>query len=208
MDLPRRKCVNEQAFLDSALAAIHDLGVETSFQKGRTLDGVVPCSGEYGGGLLRVAVGHADWFEIFLHEFCHLCQDVDGTPWFTERPVVRAWDQFFNWLDGGPPGTNLEAAVRHIQRCELDCERRVLRLVHKWGFTSVSPRDYATGANAYVWSYEAMRLLRTWAAPGRGVYRSRRIRRLCTSRLIRSNQIHRLPDGFVLAFAQDCAPRT
>lgn len=195
MVLPARSCAAEQRFIERAIRHLERKNVDLVLLSDEQSE---EFSGDYETGRLRITTRPCSWFQVFLHEYCHFRQDVDGTPWFHDPAVSGSWELFFDWLEGEPaPVYSVLYAVRHIQRCELDCERRALRIARRYGFSSVDPRAYAASANAYVWQHEAARQLRAWNRPRRPPNSCGKILRLCPDKLMRTSHIHKLPMGYL-----------
>lgn len=199
---PKRKCSAEQRFVEHALTELQESGVRVVILPPRNY------GGDYRSGRLRVGIRHDAWFLVFLHEYCHFLQDRDKTPWFADPAVIRSWNIFFEWLDGAPANAReVLRATRCIQSCELDCERRVIRLIKRHKFTSICPSYYASAANIYIWQYEAARLFRAWNKPERPPNNIARLHKLCPDKLIRVSQLHKVPDGYLDIYKR-CAQRT
>jgi hypothetical protein len=198
---PERKDPKENAFLRKILAHLRSEGVRVRFYNKKTLG--LACTGSFDGANLAVAVQAAFWFEVTLHEYCHFLQKLEGSPWFSASGS-RSWVRFEGWLSGQevhPDRLMLDA--REIARCELDCEQRVMRFVRRHRFSTIDPETYVRAANAYVYSYEAMRLLRKEATQ-QSVYRVQEIMDMMPSTFIRKDRVHRLPDGYLELFAKHC----
>ncbi len=103
-----------------------------------------------------------DWLLVCAHEYAHLCQAMAGK--FRFGDDKHDPDGLFDdWLEGKKKLTKrkVTSIVREIQRCELDAERRVVRLVKRYGLTNnVVP--YIKKANALILFYEYARRHRRW----------------------------------------------
>ena len=105
---------------------------------------------------LRVAMNGRDWAQILAHEIGHVEQTLQG-----QFADFSHWDTFEAWLKGlRVAPRRLLTSVRYIQKCELDAERRGLRLVKAFGLGSTE--HYIARANAYLWKYEVARRLGRW----------------------------------------------
>lgn len=210
---PRRQDPREQAFVERAIAECLEAGVAVyAYLKPNIGTKKQPISGSYntspdGRRSISVATKRRNWLATFAHEFNHFRQDRERTRWFADRRIDRMWYTFDDWIEGRIESTpsRIEECVREIQLCELDCERRTLRTIDEEGLSSIDPEAYARGSNAYVWSYEACRLFRAWNGPGSmSPTRNRILQAKCPPRLMRPNQVHRPPKGYLAAYAQQC----
>ncbi len=99
------------------------------------------------------------WLGVLLHEYCHLTQWVEGTAtWRDYR------DDMWHWLNGKAV-RDYRGAVRAVQACEEDNERRTIRLIRELG----APLDlstYARAANAYLHFHNTVADTRKWYRPG------------------------------------------
>lgn len=134
---------------------------------------------------LFVSVAESDWLTTLAHEFGHLLQWTEGRFGFTPRSEdVDA--RFEEWLDGKHPRYSARRVlrlVRAIQRCELDAERRAIRLARRWRLTT----DFDAvikSANANVWRYEVARQIRTWPSNTDETMESQLPARLMSVRMI------------------------
>lgn len=116
---------------------------------------------------IDVAQRSKSWFQIFVHEYCHLEQALDGL-WLA-NVEARAWSDWDDWINGEKAFTDdyVKKITKTIQECELDCERRVVKYVKKLGFSSINLESYQRSSNVYVLSYEAARQTGIWVSTGR-----------------------------------------
>ena len=137
-----------------------------------------------------VCVNDPGWLTTLAHELGHMDQWIEGS---AEWAAVRDYDytDFDSWYRGQKLSPQaLQRLVRRIQRCELDAERRGLRLIRRFGLAD--PKVYAQGANFHVWQYEAARRFGRWVeAPAK---HSAEI----PDRLMRFSDIGKLPAGYGL----------
>lgn len=143
---------------------------------------------------LAVCVNDSGWLTTLAHELSHMDQWIaGGRVWVDVCGTPDAYTEFDAWLSGkrrvGPRA--LISLVRRIQRCELDAERRTLRAIRRFGLGDV--KAYSKRANYDVWRYEAARVLKRWPDdPTEAVAQM-------PERLMRADEIGRLPVGFGLA---------
>jgi hypothetical protein len=111
--------------------------------------------------ILLVCVNDADWLTILAHEFSHLSQWTEKSPLYKEESEDQ--EDFEAWLAGTKriSKPKLIHVVRNIQRCELDAERRTVRLIKQFHLTT-DIKKYIQVANFYIWQYEAARKFGRW----------------------------------------------
>lgn len=99
------------------------------------------------------------WLGILLHEYCHLTQ------WVENGPAWRGYRaDMWEWL-AGKNIRDPKAAVRGVQVCEEDNERRTLRLIRELG-APIDLATYSRAANAYLHFHNVMATERKWYRPG------------------------------------------
>jgi hypothetical protein len=98
------------------------------------------------------------WFEIFLHEYCHFLQHRDA-----KYPNSMHWQDLDDWLlkKKNFPQKRVQKCVEVVRACELDCERRVIKLVKKFNLP-VSIPEYTQRANVYILFYTLVGKHRRW----------------------------------------------
>ena len=137
---------------------------------------------------LTIAVGNPQWLGVLAHEIGHVEQEIEGL-----YPSGASWVIFDRWLE--KPTTTIAPrtllrAVREIQHCEHDAERRALRLIRDMKLP-VDPWEYARQANAYLWGHEFARLYRRWPSTGSA---------LCPARLVPLRALRSVPPAVASAF--------
>ena len=199
-----RKDQKEQAFVEKALAELKAAKVKVKAVGEGDFNPAFPTGGSYNGFTLKVAIDSEFWFEFFLHEYCHFRQHQDKTVWFQAKNQVH-WFRFEGWLGSAlePHSRTLLESVRAIQACELDCDRRAVRIAKKLKFPSIDLDAYCRSTNTYIWEHEAARQLRVWGQKTRP-YDVKEIQELTPSKLIRSNQIGNPPKGWIDLYAKHC----
>jgi len=93
------------------------------------------------------------WIPVFIHEFCHFRQ------WKENDPVWRISNdeeegEFWEWVEGKlpTPPSNLKKVVKNIQKIELNCEKRVAKIIDQYKI-EINRDRYIQGANAYIYLY-------------------------------------------------------
>jgi hypothetical protein len=114
---------------------------------------------------LVVAVGKDTdtWFQIYIHEYCHFLQHVDGA-YSDSEPYV--WDSFDRWIGKTKNLTDktVKRYVDIIRECEMDCEARVVNLIKKHKLP-IDVDNYIQKANVYGMFYSVVAKHRKWYAP-------------------------------------------
>jgi len=125
--------------------------------------------------VLAVATGSpaSAWFEVLVHEFCHMQQWLEGTEIWKKSEKA---DDFWDWVDKDIEISPSEAKKQALLLIdvELDCERRVVRMVKKLKLPVDVP-SYIKQANSYVYFYHLVLKHRRWYKIGREPFRSRNI---------------------------------
>lgn len=204
-----RKDPGEQAFLEEMLAHCREVGVSVRTAPRRQLWKRQVCTGIYHAESKSIwlARKHPLWWEVLIHEYCHLLQDLDGRDhaWFMSRSHDWKWQAFDDWVLHRRElrADRLLSATRVIQAMELDCDKRVVKILRKHDFPTIDIATYSMRSNAYAWSYEAARLTRKWTNKERP-YRVPEIRALVPAQLIREDQLSELPEGYLELFIRKC----
>lgn len=133
-------------------------GVKVELLPQRYVDKAL-CTGSFcdADKVLTIALRSPYWDEVLAHEYCHALQWVSGL-WKGPSWDAR-WLTYDEWMETGKANPDkLLAAVRAIQACELDAEKRCDWLLRQCGYPKDRVRIQA--ANAYVLSYELDRRVR------------------------------------------------
>jgi hypothetical protein len=150
--------VRDKAFVTSAILEMLNQNVKISFiPKTFNTEGSF-LYGKSRGPLLEIK-NHArddsdesNWYELFLHEYCHFQQYYENK--YIDAEDLSAENALQEWLEGDKSLSDkqIRSYVRRILASELDCERRVIRLVKK-NRLSVDTKEYIRSANACLLSY-------------------------------------------------------
>ncbi len=143
------------------------------------------------------------WFEVLLHEYCHLRQKLDGS-WLEGPADAWAPHTFDSWMAGksNPTPDRLLEVTRSIQLCELDCERRAVGYIKRWKLPW-DVEDYVRRSNVYVLTYECSRLTRKWDRR-RIPSRVPELHKLVPGKFVRKDRLGHLPDGFLTTWIKLC----
>jgi len=164
--------MNKKQFISEARKKLKAHGIKcklTPYKRLRCEDGTF-CSGYFDedGKILAVATDkpEKEWFETFIHEFCHFEQ------WNEKDPI---WDSCY--LKNGSDVLDLvmqdfrgdiklgdKKITRYLDlaaKLEKDCEIRALDKIKSYKLLK-DVRPYTKKANSYITFYYTMRDLRSW----------------------------------------------
>lgn len=88
-------------------------------------------------------------FEIFIHEYCHFLQWKDKIPLWIECDV--ALEKFILFIENKRKTLSRDV-ILPIQYLELDCDKRVTKLIKKHNL-KIDTIKYIKESNAYILSY-------------------------------------------------------
>lgn len=103
-----------------------------------------------------------EWNLIFLHEYCHYKQ-------FKENS--KEWNNFckfgsnlWNWLNNKVEldSSKLMETVCAVRDLELDCEKRVVKIIEEYGLNHIDIKHYIKLSNVYVLFYSLLPKTRKW----------------------------------------------
>ena len=137
-------------------------------------EGGILCNGYFDDitSTLACALGKdvSQWLVILLHESCHMDQWVEKVPEWTENAGM---DNIEKWLNGDDSVNmkNIDNEIRTSIIVEVDCEKRTVEKIKKYGLDSIINIDeYIKKSNAYVLFYLWMRKNRKWYEIGKEPY--------------------------------------
>ena len=137
-------------------------------------EGGILCNGYFDDitSTLACALGKdvSQWLVILLHESCHMDQWVEKVPEWTENVGM---DNIEKWLNGDDSVNmnNIDNEIRTSIIVEVDCEKRTVEKIKKYGLDSIMNIDeYIQKSNAYVLFYLWMRKNRKWYTIGKEPY--------------------------------------
>jgi hypothetical protein len=95
-----------------------------------------------------------EWFEILIHEFCHLEQWKTDPRW---KKWTTACGKTWEWMAGDNimNKTQLRNVLDDMVELEKDCEMRAVEKIRKWGLP-VNITQYIKKANVYLYSYHML----------------------------------------------------
>ena len=149
---------------------------------------------------LIVAAKDEDFEQVVGHEFSHLKQWREGV--FDCEDEYEAWDEWLTGTRSLDPATVIHNA-RLISECELDCEKRTVKLLEQFGLLSArAKRQYVKRANAYVYMHEIARQQGRWSVAGRSPMEKQEIWDLLPAKF--TKDVGRVPDDFLAAVLEHC----
>jgi hypothetical protein len=149
-------------FIASVKRQCKTYGIELMLSPSRTVvltdDYLQDCSGYFcdTDKALVVACGKPfkEWFEILIHEFCHLEQWKTDPRW---KKWTTACGKTWEWMAGDNimNKTQLRNVLDDMVELEKDCEMRAVEKIRKWGLP-VNITQYIKKANVYLYSYHML----------------------------------------------------
>lgn len=195
----------KKAFVSHVLAHCKEHGVHVRFEDKTNVGGMKQsCVGYFNHVDKKLIVAKRDskWVQTLAHEYGHFLQWVDDEIWY-EPAIDAGWIVFDDWIthkrEAKP--ARIEAITRHIQECELDAERRAVKLFDEW---DLQISDYIVKSNVYVMAYEAARRLRKWHNKEHPTLIEDLVDLMPRNRFVRRDRLHCLPKGFVEIYEHRC----
>ena len=159
---------NDKEFIGFAVAECSKRNIMVRFEPIKTInDDGEQYAGYFneGEGELVVAtkMPMKNWFPTLVHEFAHFTQWKEKEPLFMKINNSRHLDgDMWEWIKGKDiPMNRVEKSIRAYQSMEMDCEKRTIGLIKKYGL-SIDIDDYTRSANVYVLFYTLMMKKRKW----------------------------------------------
>lgn len=149
-------------FISSVKRQCKTYGIELVLSPSRNVvltdDFTQDCSGYFcdRDKALVVACGRPfeEWFEILVHEFCHMEQWKNDSRWVEWTDAcAKTWE----WLAGNTMmnNTQLRNVLDTMVELEKDCEIRAVEKIKKWELP-ISVQKYVQKANVYLYSYHVL----------------------------------------------------
>lgn len=118
--------------------------------------------------ILAYATKNPNALNLLVHESCHLDQFIEDEKWFKSFDCITIIDE---WLDGKEVSKRvLNNAVNKAIELELDCEKRSVEKIKKYGL-DIDVKEYIRKANTYLFFYRYLLETRRWSVPERSPYR-------------------------------------
>lgn len=112
-------------------------------------------------GVLACAENNSDYFEVLVHEFCHMQQWLDPECHVWEiSENSRSLEKLNEWFSGKKVH-NIKKHLAIVRDLELDTEMRAVEIIKKFNL-SIDIERYIQKSNAYVQSYNRMGVTRKW----------------------------------------------
>lgn len=153
--------MNEEEFIGKAVKHLVSEGKSIRLIAGES----VKCDGQPTGGFycengLNVATKSKAWFETFVHEYCHFLQELDKG---YNPGDDGMWGEYDEWLSGGKTLSQkkLKLYTDKIRACEVDCEKRVVKLIREYDLP-IDEKRYIQEANVYAQFYSLATKYRSW----------------------------------------------
>ena len=164
---------------------------------------------------LHCAMGQPEeqWLPLSAHEFAHFTQwNEQCEAWMNYVIEVKfnnnihdVGDIMWHWVNGEEVSEELlDASITASREVELDCERRTLKLIEKFGLP-IDSEDYAQKANAYVHFYNSIRSERQWYEIDKEPYNTKEVVELMPFDLDRDYSTS--PENVQLAIKKYCLDR-
>lgn len=146
------------------------------------------------GNQITIACKNILFEQTFVHEFSHLTQAVEKSPyWINDTKIwqpleknkvlLKHWPLFFN-----------------VIALERDCEARALRFSKRYDL--FDEKQYAKQANIYLYYYQYVFLKQKWI-DSTGIYDSKDIYDAMPSTLIKSKELKWINMDLMLLFEQE-----
>jgi hypothetical protein len=155
-------------FIEDTFENINECGGKVSFENKKEIkfSPVASCSGYFECDEKipsLVCAINKDWLGIYVHEYCHFQQWAEKTRFYDKRTrIYYSGGVVEEWLMGEKhPLSMVRKAVKDMQECELDCERRAVKLIKEYELP-IDVDLYIQKANAYLMFYNYVFIRRKW----------------------------------------------
>lgn len=159
-----------QSFIQDTISTAKENGIKIRFSKKELVffdkDDKTGSAGYFSHEPLELAVATKhenpkDWIALMVHESCHMDQYLfNRVQW--EKDIVL-YEIFFSWLEGtnSYDDHEIKTAVDGVIENELDCERRSVKKIKKYGLPIDLDR-YRRRANSYLYAIRFFGIYRKW----------------------------------------------
>lgn len=155
-----------EAFIKDTRWTAKQHGIKIRLPKTKTVKcrrDSIPSSGYFDSGdmIISVAKNGDAWLGVLVHESCHMDQWIENRVQWEMMGV--GFDMFYRWLNRKIElsDAELQSAFLCLIACELDCEKRTLAKIKKYGL-EVNIKEYARVANHCLYAYTAIKNARRW----------------------------------------------
>lgn len=155
----------------------------------------IRCAGYFDENELVTAKGSKDYFQILIHESCHMDQYLEKDPIWKNAKYCDIVDE---WL-AGKEKRNIESHIDKVKLMELDCEKRTVEKIKKYKLP-VNVEEYTQKANCYVQFYNYLKITRRWPAPNNSPYQNENIWKNAPKVFMGESWYETLPDEILNLF--------
>lgn len=165
------------------------------------------CSGYFEIPNLIVATKRQDWFEIFIHEYCHFLQYIDEIQSKKTRYEIvsnKEWFVFFDWVKGDIEisANRIKILRKKIQLFERDCDKRAVKLMRKHNL-QIDIERYIQTANVYHLFYSVIELKRSWSNK-KAPYHVEELVQMMPKHWLEKKKFEDVPARFVQLIVDNC----
>lgn len=86
------------------------------------------------------------YLPTFIHEYCHFLQWKNKSVYFTKG--IKSTERYYKWLGGETEDVDI-SDLRNIQKMELDCDRRAIKIIKK-NSINIDLQQYIQESNSYI----------------------------------------------------------
>jgi len=103
-----------------------------------------------------------EWIPIFLHEYCHFKQWKEKSILWEDLKKIQ--NKLWKWIDHKIEldSEELREVISITINIELDCEKRVVKLIKKNKLNYINIEEYINSANTYIGFYHILEENRKW----------------------------------------------
>jgi len=161
---------NHLAFISHVKQECRHNGMRLLLSKKSVLrDGIHTYGGYFDGEKIAISSGSESWvIRTLAHEYSHLQQWIDNDPTYfkTKLHGVDSTTIMNKWIEGNEyKKSTINKALSLNRDCELNCERRTVDVIHKFGL-QLDIDKYCQSANSYILCYNFVKKVRTWDFKG------------------------------------------
>lgn len=152
---------NIKTFIGDCVLKYSKHGADIHFSSQKYLkDGKMVYTGEADKDGIKIATGDDlnTWIEVFVHETCHVDQNIERPKWFSS--TERALQKISDWLEGKEV-EGIWRAIKSVQAMEHDCETRAIEKIKKHKL-EINLKEYIQKANSCLVSYSITKKSRKW----------------------------------------------
>lgn len=138
----------------------------TLIHEEKLYDDNMTCGGYFTDDPAELAVAtkviHKDFLSLLAHEYSHMTQWINKSPYFVGYKRFDKWDILDRWINGEDFKKNtVKRSINMVRDCELDCERRTVEVIKEHNLP-IDIEEYCQRASAYIYFHNFMRITRKW----------------------------------------------